>query len=506
MIRNRRKTAAPTVAIEVGLSRLHVAVREPPGGAGRSVIRTRTLQWRKQATALHGEVARRELAQALTTVSAEERLRGAAVNVALSCDFCVTRVAIGRTSQVRQELKELEQRASLYLGLGVGQKTVSAALSPLDARHEHGLMAVANERLLDGLLAALLQAGFRPAVVQPSLLALSRLLGRAGLDANSPKLIVNLAEGGLELGISYRGQLLLDYRPGGRGGDDEAAEIVAQHWSRIQRYGARAAQQLSAKGDATLVSGGFLFGSPEAVKAAQHGFHRWGKLDMSAFDATSIDPLWDFRSPPGPEHAAALGNCLDLVASSSALGPNFMDRVIARQRRGLAPLALCAGWPVAAVLLVTIGLGGFNFFEKSQCAELTRRIEELEPLRAKASRLQTESERAQTKMEHLAIIRHGIANPAWSEILANIAQCLPDSVWLNRLEVEDSRKLRLSGASYDGEAAFELVRWLDQAPGLDNVQLEGMQSQRLANGPATTFDVNLNLATFAGSAPRKEQP
>ena len=57
-------------------------------------------------------------------------------------------------------------------------------------------------------------------------------------------------------------------------------------------------------------------------------------------------------------------------------------------------------------------------------------------------------------------------------------------MWLNRLEAAEAR-LRLSGASYDDEAAFELVRWLDQAPGLENVQLEGMQSQRLTTGPAT---------------------
>jgi Tfp pilus assembly protein PilN len=505
MTRNRRKTASPTVAIEVCQTRLHVAMREPPGAEGRSVIRTRTIEWRKQAATLHGEAARRELAQALILVANEERLRGAAVNVALSCDFCVTRVAIGRTNQVRQELKELEQRAGLYLGLGAGRKAVSAAVSPLDARHEHGLMAVANERLLDGLLAALLQAGFRPTVVQPSLLALSRLLGRAGLDANTPKLIVNLAEGGLELGISYRGQLLLDYRPGGRGGEDEAAEIVAQHWSRIQRYGTRVAQQLGAKGDATLVSGGFLFGAPHAVRAAQQSFARWGKLEVAAFEPSSIDKLWDFRSPPGPEHAAALGNCFE-IESPSNLGPNFMERAVARQHRRLLPLIMQVGWPVAAVLLVSVVLGGVNFFEQSRCSELARRMEELEPARVKASRLQTELERAQVKMEHLKSIRRSIANPSWSEILATIAQCLPENVWLNRVEAGEARKLRLSGASYDGEAAFELVRWLDQAPGMEDVQLEGMQSQRLASGPATTFDVKLNLASFDGDAPERDEP
>jgi Tfp pilus assembly protein PilN len=154
---------------------------------------------------------------------------------------------------------------------------------------------------------------------------------------------------------------------------------------------------------------------------------------------------------------------------------------------------------------VSIAAGGVNFVESSRCSELSKRIEELEPMRVRASRLQTDLERAQIKTEHLRSIRVAIANPAWSEILATIAQCLPENVWLSRLEA-GARKLRLSGASYDGEAAFELVRWLDQAPGMENVELEGMQSQRLASGPATTFDVKLNLAAFAGDATGKEQP
>jgi Tfp pilus assembly protein PilN len=109
-------------------------------------------------------------------------------------------------------------------------------------------------------------------------------------------------------------------------------------------------------------------------------------------------------------------------------------------------------------------------------------------------------------MEHLKAIQAAIANPDWSGILATVAQCLPENVWLNRLEAAEAHRVRLSGASYDDEAAFELVRWLDQAPGLENVQLEGMQSQRLTSGPATTFDVKLNLASYAGGAARKEQP
>jgi Tfp pilus assembly protein PilN len=416
-------------------------------------------------------------------------------------------VVVGRTSDVRQELRELEERANLYLGLGVGSKATATAVSALDARHEHALLCVANQRVLDGLLVALEQAGLRPVVVQPSLLVLSRVLGKAGRDADSPQLIVNLAEGGVELGISFRGQLLLDYRPGG-GSEHDVADLVAQHWSRILRYGARCGQQAGAAGSAAQVTGGYLFGAPEAVHTAQDKFRRLGSVRVDVFDPSSLDPTWDWGlAPPGPEHAAALGCCLDAGGSAaSTSGPNFMEHAAARRRERLLPMVLRTGWPVAAMVLLSLLFGAAGLWEKMCCAELSVKIEKLEPLGVRVARLQTELQRGEVKIAHLRQIRRSIANPRWETILANLAHCLPDNLWLNRIEVGERSKIRLSGVSYSEEATFELVRWLDQAPELENVQLEGMQSQRLPSGPATSFDVKLNLASRNGGAKEKESP
>ncbi len=508
MSRKSRKPAPPTAALEICSRHVHFAVVEPDSTSGRFHARTRSLEWRKQATSLHGELARQELATAIAKLVGEEKLRGLAMHVALSRDFCVTRVVTGRASHVRQELKELEQRAGLYLSLGAGRKSVATTVAALDARHEYALAAVANERVIDGLLAILAEAGVRPGRVQPSLLALSRVLGRARRDADAPQLMVNLAEGSLELGISYRGQLLLDYCPGGRENADDVADIVAHHGNRLERYCARCLRQVGAPAHAARLTGGYLFGSAEAVQAAQASFRRWGGLDMEVFDPLSINADWKFdRSRPGTEHVAALGSCLDAGdAPAQGYGPNFMDRVIARQRAKLLPLVLRNGWPVAAMLLLSVLGYGLNVVEQARCTELAHRMEEHEPARAATLRLQADIHRADVKTEHLRGIRQALVNPAWDNVLETIAHCLPDNVWLNRLEAGSQRNLTLSGASYGDEAAYELVRWLDQAPGMHDVQLEAMQSRRLATGPTTTFDVKLNLASAAGDASRKDRP
>jgi Tfp pilus assembly protein PilN len=378
----------------------------------------------------------------------------------------------------------------------------------LDARHEFGLLAVANARVLEGLLTALTDAGVRPALVQPSLLALSRVLRHSGRDADAPQLIVNLAEGGLELGISYQGQLLLDYFPSGHGTEDDAAAVVAKHWNRLQRHCARICSQANTRGAAAALVGGLLFGSAEDVRRAEASFRRFGALKVEVFDPASLTALGEYSDPqPGSEHGVVLGNLLQDASSRKELvGPNFMERVIAQKNQRLLPLAARTLWPIAAVLLVGLALGGVNFYENARCAELAHRIEGLEPARARASHLEMELTRARFKMEHLQQIRQAIANPAWDKTLTMLAQCLPDNTWLSRLDVSHDQKVTLSGASYSDEGAFEFVRWLEQVPRMENVQLEGMQTRRFESGPATLFDVKLNFAALNRPAGGKDRP
>ncbi len=110
---------------------------------------TRSIRWRKEANSLHTEQGIVELTEAFRTLVTEERLAGAKVRIALGGEFCVTRVITGPTEDVRREFAELEERSLRYLTLGPGPKALAGNTQQLDARHQHALLAVANQRTLD---------------------------------------------------------------------------------------------------------------------------------------------------------------------------------------------------------------------------------------------------------------------------------------------------------------------------------------------------------------------
>src|SRR5688572_23372498 len=124
-----KKLPRQSAAIEVCRSRLHLVVMDAGAGEEPARLRVRSVVWRREAKSLSGDLGRQELRTALTTLAAEEKLRNIPLSIALSRDFCVTRVVAGASNQVRQELKKVEQRAPLYLGLGAGRKAIAVAIS-----------------------------------------------------------------------------------------------------------------------------------------------------------------------------------------------------------------------------------------------------------------------------------------------------------------------------------------------------------------------------------------
>src|SRR6185295_1589179 len=104
-----------------------------------------------------------------------------------------------------------------------------------DARHQHALFTVTNERVLHTITGAAQAAGLVVETVEPALVALARAAGHTGQDADQPVMLVNLGEQRFEVGITHRGQLLLDYRPGGRSASDNVSEVLQLHLARLDR-------------------------------------------------------------------------------------------------------------------------------------------------------------------------------------------------------------------------------------------------------------------------------
>src|SRR3954471_11834644 len=171
----RKPSDARCAIIEVCRSMLHLALiaRNPSEDTSGDRVVTRSIRWRKEANSLHTEQGIAELTEAFRTLVSEERLSGARVRIALGGEYCVTRVITGPTDDVRREFAELEDRSLRYLTLGPGPKALAGNTQQLDARHQHALLAVANQRTLDHLMEISDAAGLQIESIEPSLIALS---------------------------------------------------------------------------------------------------------------------------------------------------------------------------------------------------------------------------------------------------------------------------------------------------------------------------------------------
>jgi len=486
----RRGGDARNVVFEVCRSTLHLAIVVRGAGGEPAKVTTRSVTWRKESASLFSDLGVRELTDAFRALTAEERLAGTRVRIALSGEFCVTRVVTGSTDEVRREYAAVEDRSHRYLTLGPGRKMLASSIEQLDARHEHALLSVANERTLETLLTIADSAGFQIATIEPSLVALSRAQARLRDGSEEACLVIQLDDGGAELGVCHAGRVLLDYRPGGRAESANVADLVATHLTRLQRYVDRHHKYLKSP-----VRRVYLAGSASAVATAERQFARAKQFQVSALAPGQMNMAWTFgASPPGPELAAALGTALlEDQAETEQGGPNLMERILAESRAPLRPVLIKSLAPIAAVLVVAIGLFALYQKERVETGTVRAQLEELAPVRTRARELQLQLVAAEAKLMQLTALEQRLPKSNWGRLLTRIAQSMPDDVWLDRVAIQDGRSASLAGASYADGGVYDFVGYLKQVPDVAEIALEGTGVGHSPTGPTTSFDLELSL-------------
>jgi Tfp pilus assembly protein PilN len=487
MKRNRNSTTSNLATIEVDSSRLHVCVITR---AGEQVSRcqSRSIAWRREATTLHSEAGQAEIAEGLRRVAGELKIAGVPTWLSLTGDYCVTRVVSGDDETVRRELAELEQRSALYLSLGHGPKTLAAGVRQIDARHRHALLSVVNQKTLSALVDAAGRAGLQLDRIEPSLVSLCRLIGQMQFDAQAPVLVLSVGERGAELGISHRGVLLLDYRPAGTDLQPaQLAETITRHLARLQRYCQRYMRFAAGK-----LANIYLSGPPEIVSEVRSAFARHGQLVPHLLeDPWSVKADWPAdRTAPEWTMAAPLGLTLLAEDVQQLRGsPNLLERMRAVAQEPLGKLLRPLAWPLAASFLaVALGWGAV-WYQSSRCQALEKQVARLEVDARDARLLQTRCVREQALSEQYQRIDAALAEADWAQLTGQMAQCLPDDVWLDSFHVTEGAKLRLTGKSYSEDGVFEFVKWLGEVPRMDNVAIDGTRNERLPSGNGLQFDI-----------------
>jgi Tfp pilus assembly protein PilN len=498
----RRKQSEGRYAIfEVCRSMLHLALVVRGSGAdANDKVLTRSVRWRNEATSLHTERGVEELTEAFRTLVSDERLAGARARIALGGEFSVMRVITGPTEDVRREFAELEERSLRYLTLGPGPKALAGDIQQLDARHQHALLAVANQRTLDLLMRIAESVNLQIESIEPSLLALSRSQAHLRDACQEACLMIQLDEDNAELGICHGGRLLLDYRPGGHTSAENVADVVALHLSRLQRYLERYHSYLNVP-----LRHVYLAGDAAAVARACANFEKLKNFEVHVLEPRDLDMPWNHvADPPGTGLAAALGTAMAIYSDTSKVqGPNLIESTLAQQREPMRPILIRSLIPVAAVMLIAATLALLHLNQWRQVAQVRSELEALTPACVRATELRLKLTAADAKLEQLKALANQLPKPEWENMLNRISNSMPEDVWLDRLSIQDGRSVSLSGASYSDGGVYDFVGYLKQVPGIEEPALEGTGVGQSPSGPTTNFDLKLSFTNFAARADKE---
>lgn len=501
--RNRRGTPHRQIAVEVSSHDLSLVIVERADGR-KPRVRGHHLTWALSAASVYTSEGTQEMASALTRLVNRERLSGATVRVVLSSDLCVTRVATGTPEKIQTELHNLRDRSEHYLWLGAGAKARAESSRAIDAKHVQTWLTVTNESSLQNIVLAVQQTGLKVELVEHSMMAACRALGNVRGENDGTALIVELNQRGVDLGVCYRGQLLFDYRPGGIDNKERLGEIIVRHLDRIQRYCDR--QFRFARGQIARV---YLCGNPEEVERVRHQFDGIERLSAETLDLPAICPDWEYSEDFSADAryvaplGAALATAEQLEKPANERGiPDLMDHFRRSWRQPLLPTLARLAWPIAAALVLALGIFAASLYEQGEAVAMESRAATMEAEQVRLLEVKRQLEETVAKMGHLQSIRDHILNPPWHETISMIGHCLPKGTWLDSIRIDDGGQIAITGTSSAEDQVFEFVRFLKEVPVLTKVNLESQRPTRVATGLAVNFEVKCNLSDRSDLARR----
>ena len=477
--------------VSIGLNEheltLLVLDRSKDGSDAR--VRHRHIEWRQSQETLTSEAGFQNLCAALTTLAHEEKLHGIPVVVSLSNDYCVTRVISGDNDQVRDELKEVTDRSGRYISLGVGQKLSAISETAIDARQKRVWATIANQNVLDTLDRVFTAAKVKIVRIEHSLAALCRMINHTGDDEDAPVILIDLVDSGVDVGISYRGQLLLDYRPSGAQAREDIGLIVSQHTKRLQRYINRLLRT------DVNVSRVYVCGeSDDVIRLCEQFAELCGadSIELRLLEPSLISCDWQISEDA--EHDSALTSGLGtLLEQAGEAGdneyPNLLEPLRGLQKKPTLKTLLRFGWPMlvpmVAALLLSLTTGGETYLSDELQDDLARLDEDV----AEVEHLEMEARSARTTLTHLETIASHAGIAPWQRLMSRVGQSMPRGVWMESFTVDSKGQITVTGTSFTEDGVFDFVRHLRDVPQVWNVALESTRPSSVSSGSATSFAV-----------------
>ncbi len=498
---DRRRNGKVDVGLEVTPGGVSVAViREDVDGCA---IQTDFIAFDEDSGPRNSDWSGRELQNSIAELVDRYKLSGQAVSVVLGGTPCVTRALFGENASVDADVEEIRERAHRYLSLGRGDKVSAYTETAIDAKRKRAWMTVAHRDVVDAVASAVASVGLRLVRLEHSLVSLCKAIGECGLDSAAPILLLRQQVGRPEIAVSYRGQLLLDYRPSSVDMeqwsgplDDCALQVLSKHIKCIRRF--LFPQTPREAGDLKSVYFvGRLDPSEDAIELVKEDY------DVTAhwLSAESVLPGLSEEAVAAASDALPAAWIARDKRSNESVSTDLMDSL--RNKRSISLKTIAATfWPLAATVLLLVGLQGWAIFEQRGVVSARAHLDTLAPGRMEFTRTRGLLTKMDQFAENTQLLAKGIDSPDWNNIIKFVGRALPQGTWLNDVKIQYDATITLTGASFTNDGIYDYVQLLQDSRLFDYVTLEGTTQSGFASGPAVQFEIT----SCAGKRVRPESP
>lgn len=495
----RRKSSRLSVGLDVSPSGISIAyIATNTGADSLPALTTDFVAFDKSSGPYNGDWSTDELTQHLVKLVEKHRLSGHAVCVALGGEPCVTRAWFGKNADVDANISELRERTHRYLSLGRGDKISSYSEQQIDAKRKRAWLTVAHREVVNAIANAIKASGMRLTRIEHTLTTLCSAIGSTGYDAEEPVLLLNTSFGRPELGISFGGQLLLDYRPAAIGIEDIAdangiaAQMIGKHIKCVRRYlqpqlprGTQELRKVCLPGRATL--------DVDSAKqlAQEHGLEIVDVMPVSTVcDGLSVE------SPPA--ELSSVLSAVWLARDLQAVERQNTDLMQSLRKASNISLASTVKtlWPIAASIMLVIGLNALTFIQSHKLNKEQRQLESLQPARIEYQRAMHQLAEADERLLHTNALLRNLPHSNWNEIVKFSGRALPQGTWLRSVLVRSDSTVEITGASFTNDAIFDYLQRLKSSQLFTHVTLGGTRTVHHASGPA--FEFEITTTAFSG--------
>ena len=462
-----------TACLEVGRSHLRLAVVRNREDGQRVVVDD--VRWRGRSTSLLTEQGAEELRIALEQLAAKHDLRGRPLRAAISGDLCVSRIVIGDEQRVEQELEGFESRSQRYLTLGHGRKIHAVRIDHGDSQSYYGTLGVANRRTVKAIQSAADAAGLQLEGIEPSIVSISRLVGREK-DEGAPVLLACLDGDGLEFGVCQQGRTVAQFRPTKGYRPEQLPLATSLHFPRLKRQCSHSLG-VGKENDLQLM---LLVGSTHRVeRAAAHLTPvetSLLKLSVDALDPMANEGLLDHRSvqhvddeePVDGRYAAVLG--LTCLESEEAFGPNMLVALDDDNRDGWMT-KLRRHWAAAAIAIVAIGFQMAGYYISHEVVRLQEVQQGAQGVQGRLASARQETALLKKRIARFESLDMARRRRAMGHLAEQIGMCLPETLWLTDLQADYQGVVSLRGVSQLEAAIYETVELLRDSPALSQLTI-----------------------------------